>query len=77
MFKEKKKSNPPQYQKQVMLLQKGERLKALILLGISPLSACYPVSTEEERAVRCAAEKCSFSFRCSGVGFLFFCVSRP
>lgn len=41
-----------------MPLQKGERLKALILLGISPGSACCPVSTEEEIAARHAAERC-------------------
>lgn len=40
-----------------MLSQKGARLEALILLGISHATACYPVSTGEERTARHRAER--------------------
>lgn len=39
----KEKKNQKHDQKQVIFLQKGERLEALILLGIPPGTACYPV----------------------------------
>lgn len=58
MFKKKKKIQNSLYQKQVMFSQKGERLEVVILLGISSGTVCCPVSTEEERAARHAAERC-------------------
>ena len=64
------------YQKQVVFLQKGGSLEALILLGISPGTACYSVPTEEEQAARHAAERCMrFLLQMLQSGF-FFCMSR-